>query len=944
MYCRNCGQKLADGDKFCSSCGAKTILTNESDKTEDIVRNTEAETILPQAESTIEKSEPLFEPFDFKSLGLDLDMDSDAGDASEQPEEPKKPVAPVEDFDWNIHSFPGMEVEKTEDIDFNWSMSPDEVKDDIIAEPAEASAPSNEAAVQEPEVILPQETESKLENAPEAPVKKEAATSLEEELFGGLDSKTDEAKKQAEEIDKFFTFHKKNEEFQKLLDQEYEKIKSGNILTEEMNTAAAASEEKFASRQPEDPMEELFASEGVVKGYEPKPVETDVLERIEAAEAEKKAREEAARLIEEEKAKARAEAEKRAAEEAEAERKARAAEEAARMRLEEEAKRAADARAAEEAAERERARAAAREEAEAAIRAAEEKAEQARKEAEAKLAEQTARLKAEEEARRAEAEKRAREEAEARARAEAEERAKAEAEAAAKAAAEKDPSNHISEMVRARETFFGQDAFAEQAGQEKTEPAEAAPEETLEGLPEKTKAVDKAAILAGMATASEMVQRDRAFAAAKAAEEAAAAKEAQPEPEPESAVDFTDFLEQLGEADEPEVFDLEPEELTLEPEEEEIRIEDTEQPDVLQQLEDIASAEPVQDLDELPTDLFSVEELIEEEPAAEEENFPPAKQVTDETLIMTEESVADLLNSQTAPEGNQAQDHTMVFPADFNLEEKAEQVKEILQGDSAQEISSFVDFEDEDYEEEGGGKGRIVLKICLVILIILLMMEIAGVVIKVAAPTSGAAKFIDTQLNNVIQMVTGDDSTEYSVLAATEDIRQEPIEDKTALIKAEMGKNKDGNIQSIEYNADLKFDPDKTYENTDLNLTQNLADVTWYKDANNKQVYYDQAIVGAMIAYDSQKVNLINHSDRSVLSLMKTGTDLYKEVESLGGQGATETFKSLQIGEIRQAGSLYYIWVAEKVENTQIGNSDKKKIYEMEPDGETMKIVASYEA
>ena len=29
MYCRNCGQKLADGDKFCSSCGAKTILAEE---------------------------------------------------------------------------------------------------------------------------------------------------------------------------------------------------------------------------------------------------------------------------------------------------------------------------------------------------------------------------------------------------------------------------------------------------------------------------------------------------------------------------------------------------------------------------------------------------------------------------------------------------------------------------------------------------------------------------------------------------------------------------------------------------------------------------------------------------------------------------------------------------------------------------------------------------
>ncbi|MDE8735394.1 hypothetical protein P0G10_20145, partial [Eubacteriales bacterium DFI.9.88] len=77
---------------------------------------------------------------------------------------------------------------------------------------------------------------------PDEGQKPQAASSLEEELFGGLDSKADEARKQSEQIDKFFTFNKKNEEFQKLLDREYEKIKSGNILSEEMNTAAAASE------------------------------------------------------------------------------------------------------------------------------------------------------------------------------------------------------------------------------------------------------------------------------------------------------------------------------------------------------------------------------------------------------------------------------------------------------------------------------------------------------------------------------------------------------------------------------------------------------------------------------------------------------------------------------------------------------------------------------
>ena len=50
-------------------------------------------------------------------------------------------------------------------------------------------------------------------------------------------------RKQSEEIDKFFTFHRKNEEFQKILDREYEKVKTGNIITEEMNAADVASSE-----------------------------------------------------------------------------------------------------------------------------------------------------------------------------------------------------------------------------------------------------------------------------------------------------------------------------------------------------------------------------------------------------------------------------------------------------------------------------------------------------------------------------------------------------------------------------------------------------------------------------------------------------------------------------------------------------------------------------
>ena len=34
----------------------------------------------------------------------------------------------------------------------------------------------------------------------------------------------------ADRIDKFYTFNKKNEEFQQLLNREYEKVKSGNAI------------------------------------------------------------------------------------------------------------------------------------------------------------------------------------------------------------------------------------------------------------------------------------------------------------------------------------------------------------------------------------------------------------------------------------------------------------------------------------------------------------------------------------------------------------------------------------------------------------------------------------------------------------------------------------------------------------------------------------------
>ena len=65
--------------------------------------------------------------------------------------------------------------------------------------------------------------------------------------------------------------------------------------------------------------------------------------------------------------------------------------------------------------------------------------------------------------------------------------------------------------------------------------------------------------------------------------------------------------------------------------------------------------------------------------------------------------------------------------------------------------ADFAEAADGFEEEKSGGKGRIVLKIILVLLIVILAVEVAGMGIKFLAPQSKAAEFIDSQLNKVIQ-------------------------------------------------------------------------------------------------------------------------------------------------------------------------------------------------
>ncbi len=668
MFCRNCGQKLADGDKFCSSCGTKTQVEDNAAAA--------VESVSPEVKT---EDKPLFEPFDFKAFGFDFsDLGLGTGTKKEETAAESKPTPPTEKFDWNTGAFPNANTAtKTEDVNFNWSLSPE------TPEPAA-----------EPEIFTA--PEPVWGGADDTAAQEETVSDLEAELFGDIESKADETRKQSEEIDKFFTFHKKNEEFQKILDREYEKVKTGNIITEEMNAADAASEEKFTARQPEDPMEEMFAEAGVIKGYEPKPVETDVLERIEAAEAEK--------------------------------------------RIKEEAERIAEAKRAEMAAAEAQAEA-----------PAEEPAEETAVEAEPVAADETA----------AEAETEEVEEIT------AEDVTETEAADETPAVEEIEAETVETEAVEAEEP-------AEEAPAEELNLESVAADETEEVEPVKTRQVDKAAILAEMALASEMVERDKAMAAAQGAAAAEAVVE-------DIKFDLPDFLghQEAETAEEPVEEPVAVAEITFdEPVVEPVAVEEPVIDIPVEPIsfdapvvETIMTEEPAEEpaADDTADIAFDIFEQLEGMTAPEEEET-----VTAHTVVLTEDSVAEILKTV---EEDTTKDDTMVFTAHalgallaeaeqndpdasevvVSLEELTALEQQAAEG-TLPPVGAVAEEAEDDEEEIQGGKGRTFLKICLVILVILLAIEIAGVAIRILAPTSGAADFIDTQLNKVFQLISDEDA------------------------------------------------------------------------------------------------------------------------------------------------------------------------------------------
>lgn len=274
MYCKKCGKRLADGDKFCGNCGTK---------------------------------------IDASEINI--------GFAEEEPK-PKKNFD-FGAFNWDLDGYPDEDKAKTEDVDFNWNTVLEEKKRKDIEEKS-----FTETIMTENELFDRIQSEDNAKDASEISFNWELGSTTRVEKADRFESIIPKVEEKAEldipvevsedheevkdlvdidealaagiaaassprkSIDKFYTFNQKNEEFQALLDQEYERLRNRIREDSEAEAIIANKEEKLEqaratwSKEPlEEPVEEAEETVEVTEETEA-PVEVAVESEVEATEVE----------------------------------------------------------------------------------------------------------------------------------------------------------------------------------------------------------------------------------------------------------------------------------------------------------------------------------------------------------------------------------------------------------------------------------------------------------------------------------------------------------------------------------------------------------------------------------------------------------------------------------------------------------------------------------
>lgn len=324
-------------------------------------------------------------------------------------------------------------------------------------------------------------------------------------------------------------------------------------------------------------------------------------------------------------------------------------------------------------------------------------------------------------------------------------------------------------------------------------------------------------------------------------------------------------------------------------------------------------ASPVETEAKADEDKKPSEEKIEEATEAEKEEAKEVKGAESE-----EESVGKEDKEDKSDEAAR-----IVIEPNVKPEEKDDDTEKLAR--------EFFESDDED-EKKKMGKGS---KILIWILSIIIVITAALLVVRIALPDTVISRQMDNIAYKVVSFFTGEDEDADASAG-----RDSLVEDKTGLIQLQIDKNYKDGIATIKYNADAAYDENKDYaKDTGLNDAKDIQSNLWYTDDSDNSHYYDEELVGAVIAFESQRLALINDADNKVMSMVEKSSSIEDQLKEEAGSDKDIDFSQLEIGDIKVAGNSYFVWVNETIDGKQ-----SQKIYEFREKDKSLVVRAAYDA
>ncbi len=241
-------------------------------------------------------------------------------------------------------------------------------------------------------------------------------------------------------------------------------------------------------------------------------------------------------------------------------------------------------------------------------------------------------------------------------------------------------------------------------------------------------------------------------------------------------------------------------------------------------------------------------------------------------------------------------------------------------------------------EEKPKKTGR---KVVAAILLILLIGEGWMIGTTRLAPDSGAAKFINKNIPQAVSWVDpllgertkkkqNEEEAERRARERAEELtRKETNDRRIALVEKHISSNVNGNISNIVINPNLKFDKAAKYAVDDVLISKPIVSVEWYKSEDGTAVTHEEIIIATLLAYESLRVDFENSGVRKLQDYIARGTQAEQDAaEKLSKNGEKMAFDKLEIGEIRVGNEYFYVWTRETLKFSRSDGSGSEKIFQ----------------